>query len=233
MGFLMGAMSDTYYELGMDVTTLTEQFSPTSTAGMTNALSALTTIGLLVYLILINSFAGGEQKRRSIIIPQNSGLESYSYLVPKFIIYPLSIFAFTVISVIIAGVVSTWAFDNNDIIILNAFVGAALAGLYNMFFVCLHLALGTSTGRAGMSSAICIVSAFILSDTLNLAGIVPAFNPLTMNLTAVLVAAGDEIRSGIILGVGITLALMIAVFFIALFVQNAKRIDNSGNEIII
>jgi len=233
MGALMIAMSDTYYEMGMDVSVLVEQLGSNSTYGLTNALSALTVIGLLVFLILINGFAGGEQKRRAIIIPQNSGLESFSYLLPKFIIYPLSIFAFTVISVIIAGVVSVWAFEYNDIIPINLFVAAALAGLFNMFYVCLHLALGTSTGRAGMSSAICIVVSILLSDALSLAGIVPAFNPVTMHVTATLIASGAEMRPGIIVGVGITLALMFTVFAIALFVQNAKRIDNSGNEIII
>ena len=233
MGALMLAMSDTYYELGMDVTILTEQLGSTATIGLTNALSALTTIGLLVFLILINGFAGGEQKRRSIIIPQNSGLESFSYLFPKFIIYPLSIFAFTVVSVIVAAAVSVWAFEFNNIVLINLLVAAALAGLFNMFYVCLHLALGTSTGKAGMSSAICIVVSILLSDALSLAGIVPAFNPVTMHVTATLIASGAEMRPGIIVGVGITLALMLAVFSIALFVQNAKRIDNSGNEIII
>ena len=233
LSMLMYAMSDIYEEMGMDITVMTAELTSTASIGVTNAVSGLTGIGLLVFLLLINSFAGGEQKHRSIIIPQSSGLEVFNYLLPKFIIFPLAIYVFTLVGVIVSSGVSGMVFDYNDVIGENVAVAAAIAGLYNMLYVCLHLTLGTTTGKAGMSAAICIVASFILPEIFMIVDTVPAYNPLTMNITAVMIAAGSEIRSGLFAGVVITVFIMVAVFLIALFVHSAKKVDNKGNEIII
>ena len=233
LSMLMYAMSDIYEEMGMDITVMTAELTSTASIGLTSAVSGLSSIGLLVFLLLINSFAGGEQKHRSIIIPQSSGLQVFNYLLPKFLIYPFAIFAFTLAAVFSASAASVLAFDYNDMIMENIAIAALLLGLYNMFYVCLHLTLGTSTGKAGMSAAICIVASFLLPEIFMIVDAVPAFNPLTMGVTALMIASGAEIRPETITGVIITVLLMAAVFFVALFAQNAKKIDNKGNEIII
>ena len=58
-------------------------------------------------------------------------------------------------------------------------------------------------------------------------------SPVAMSVTAILIATGTAIRPEIIVGVIITVLLMVAVFLLAVFAQNAKKIDNKGNEIII
>ena len=233
LSMFMYAMSDVYEEVGIDITVMTAELTSYTSIGVTNAVSGLTSVGLMVFLLLINSFSGGEQKHRSIIIPQNSGLEVFNYLLPKFIIFPLAIYVFTLVGVIVSRGVSGLVFDYNDVTMQSVVVAAALAGLYNMFFVCLHLTLGTSTGKAGMSAAICIVASIILPEIFMVANTVPAYNPLTMSVAAAMIASGAEIRPGIVTGVIITVLLMVAVFLIALFAQNAKKVDNKGNEIII
>ena len=196
-------------------------------------ISDLSSTGLLVYLLLINTFAGGEQKKRSIIIPQISGLGSLAYILPKFLIYPLTMFVLSLAGLLVASGVSIVAFETNDVLLPAVFTAGSILGVYNMFYVCLHLALGTSTGKPGMSSAVCIVASLLLPNFLAVVDATPSYNPFTMNLTAVSALYGGEDVSSTLVAVAIALALMVAAYFIALFVQNANKIDNSGNEIII
>ena len=233
MSLLVYAMSDIYAEMGIDVTEMSYVIITDASLGVADAVGVLVSIGLMVFLLLINSFSGGEEKRRSIMIPQSSGLDVFNYLLPKYIVYPLAIFAFTLAGVFLASGVIVLVYENNDLIMRNVVIAATLAGIYNMFYVCLHLTLGTSSGKAGMSAAICIVASMLLPGIFTIVDAVPVYNPLTMGITASMVATGAELRPGIITGVILTFLLMAAVFLVALFAQTAKKIDNKGNEIII
>ena len=233
MSLLMDAMSDTYDSLGVDVSGISGELSSSALLSASSLVSDLSTTGLLVYLLVINTFAGGEQKQRSIIIPQISGLGSSAYILPKFIIYPITVFVITLLGSLVGGIVSTIIFDVNDIVWPALVAAGSVVGIYNMLYVCLHLALGIGTGKAGMSSAICIVASFLLPNFLSLMETTPTFNPFTMNLTAVSVLYGYEKPSNILIAAAITLAVTVVAYFITLFALNAKKIDNSGNEILI
>ena len=230
---LMDLMGDVYDQLGMDVSMLTQELSSLASFGVSSQLSDVTMVGLLVFLLVINSFAGGEQKKRSIIIPRSSGLGSLPYILPKFAIYPVAMFIFTIMGTIAAGGVSALLFNINDIVWPMLLMAAVLAGGYNMFFVCLHLTLGTATGKAGMSSAICIVASILLPGIVSVLDPSPVYNPFAMNLTAGSALYGGVSGVDMVITMLVALALMAACYFIALFAQNAKKIDNSGEEIII
>ena len=233
MGSLMNSMSDIYDEFGMDVTGMTDVLSSTSTIGVTQQISDISSTGLLVFLLLINSYAGGEQKKRSIIIPRSAGLGNLAYILPKFIVYPISVFVLSLLGTIVAAVISALVFDDNDIIFRQAVAGGALLGVFNMLFVCLHLTIGTATGKAGMSSAICIVASMLLPNFFAIISVTPVYNPFTMNITAQSVVLGNETAGPVSAAVALTVVIMVFVYSLALFVQNAKKIDNSGNEILI
>ncbi|MCL2077075.1 MAG: hypothetical protein FWH08_01555 [Oscillospiraceae bacterium] len=203
-----------------------------ASTGVMSAVQDLSGIGILVFLLLINSFAGGEQKKRSIMIPQSSGLSAFSYLFPKFIIYPLAIFIFSVAGTLVAGAVSAYIFENNDIVISNLIISGALLGVYLMLYVCLHLSLGTATGKAGMSSAVCIAASMLLPNFFALVD-AQMYNPFTLHIRALEIASGEAMSVDVILTVVVTKVIMVLVFFVALFAHNAKRIDNSGNEILV
>ena len=230
---LVESMSDTYEQIGMDVSGMSEELNSSAMIGVSSQISDLSFAGLLVFLLLINSYAGGEQKKRSIIIPRNSGLGSMAYILPKFIVYPLSIFILSLLGVLAASVVSSSIFENNDIVFSRLLAAGVLLGVRNMFYVCLHLALGTATGKAGMSSAVCIVAANLLPSFFTVADAAPVYNPFTMSQTAVSALYGRESIPDLFISIILALAIMAVAYFIALFVQNAKKIDNSGNEIII
>ena len=235
MGALVNMLSDVYEEFGMDVSMLTEALGSTSSIGVSSSISDITGAGLIVMLLLLNMAAGGEQKKRSVIIPRCSGLQSTAYIFPKFIIYPLSGFFLAIIAMMISYPVSVLVFDVNDVTFLGVLLAGTLSGVCLMFYICFHLALGTATGRAGMSAAICISASIILSNIFAFISIDYMFNPFTLNLMATTMLFNDAISGkealDIIATVLFALGIMLLLYFIALFAQNARRIDNSGNEI--
>jgi len=229
----MDAASDIYYDMGMDVTDMTD-FLATSSAALANSTTSISQIGLLVLIILLNRAAGGEQKKRTIIIPQNSGLRSFSYLFPKYIIYPVSAFVLGFLSMLASFGISTLLFDVNDVLFQNFVFSALLIGATLAFYVSLHLTLGTATGQAGLSAALCLVAAFLLPTVFSVAGGEVVFNPFGMDLFALNTMTGDALTGTQMLDVLFTilfaLGIMVVAFLVALFAQNAKKIDNSGDE---
>ena len=235
LGVMMDSLAPFYDELGMDVTDMTEMLAANVSTGVMSAISDLTVVGLIASLVLINSFAGGEQKKRSIMMPKSAGLRNKPYLLPKYIIYPITALVLAVIAAFTAWGISILIFDVNDVSGVNVLLGGLLAGVTLMFYICIHITLGTATGKAGMSSVIVIIMSLILPNLFAALGSELIYNPFTLNIIAATMipgAATSEFSAHeIIMTVIITLALMVILYFIALFVQNAKKIDNSGNEI--
>ena len=233
LGALMKSMSGMYDSFGVDISGLSGALSSSATLGVSSQINDVSGVGLIVFLLLINSFAGEEQKKRSIIIPQSSGLTGFNYLMPKFVVYPLAAFLLSMLGTISASAISALVFGVNDIVWPLAIAGGATLGVYNMFYVCLHLALGTSTGKAAMSSAVCIGASILLPSILSAVDAAPAYNPFTLNLTAASLVYGAETVSDSISGILVALGIMACVFLIALFAQKAKKIDNSVNYTLL
>jgi len=237
LGVLMDSLSGFYESFGTDISGLTEALGSSVSTGVSQAVTDVAQTGLVVFLLVINSNAGGEQKKRSIMIPRCSGLRSFGYIFPKFIIYPLSAFVLAIIASFAAWGVSTIVFNYNDVTLAGVLLGGLLTGISLMFYVCAHITIGTATGRAGTSAAICIVASLLLPSIFAVFGSELVYNPFTLNILA-----GSAVRSEglstlqpleIIITIVITLAIMVILYFLALFAQNAKRVDNSGNEIKI
>ena len=235
VGLLMEALNPIYDEMGMDVSGMTDMLGSASSLGVTSAVSELGGVCLIVMILLINSNAGGEQKKRSIIIPRSSGLRSFSYIFPKFIVYPPIAFVLAVAGAFSAWGISALIFDYNDVTLSGILIGGILAGVSIMFYVCLHLTIGTATGKAGLSAALCIVASLLLPNIFAMTGADYMYNPFTLSLIASSAVQPGMLSTtppeDIIVTALIALGLMVILYFIALFAQNARRIDNSGNEI--
>ncbi|MCL2820755.1 MAG: hypothetical protein FWD38_08000 [Oscillospiraceae bacterium] len=235
MGMFMDAMSDLYEEMGTDVSGMTELLGESVSLGVQSAVESIVGVGLIVMIILLNKAAGGEQKKRAVIIPKSSGLRSFSYILPKFIIYPLSGFVFSIIATLAAWAVSIPLFDKNDVMFATAFLAGILSGVAVMLYICFHLALGTATGKAGMSAAVCITVSVLLPTVMSQLSTDYMYNPFTLQyLAALVLQAGNTSQlqaSDIIVSIAFALAIMVVAFLVALFAQNARRIDNYGNEI--
>ena len=236
LGLMMNSFAPIYEEFGMDVSEMVEVFSEAVSLGVSSAINDITTTGLIAFLILINAYAGGEQKKRSIMIPKTSGLKNFAYLFPKFIIYPLTALILAIIAGFASWAVSSIVFEVNDVSAGNVLMGGILAGVSLMFYICIHLTLGTATGRAGMSSIIVIIISLLVPSMFAALGSDLIYNPFALNIMATSVISfapplGAFTGQEIIVTAIIAIVLMKLLFFIALFAQNSKRIDNSGNEI--
>ena len=129
---------------------------------------------------------------------------------------------------------SVWLFDVADVTFSSAMLSGILSGVCLMLYVCFHLALGTATGRAGMSAAVCITASLLLPGIFAGLGTYEMFNPLTLDLLAVAALSSEAIPFSELLDFAITIAFALAImaitYLIALFAQNAKRVDNTGDE---
>ena len=235
LGIMIDTLAPVYEELGMDVTEMADMLAANASTGVISGISDLTTVGLIAFLIILNPFAGGEQKSRSTMLPKTSGLENASYLLPKYIIYPATALILALIAGFASWGVSVLTFEINDVEVSRVALAGLLAGVNLMFFVCIHLTLGTASGKAGMSSAICIIASLLLPSLFEALGSEFVYNPFTLNrmaTTLIPISPFSAFSTGeIITTTGIALALMVLLYFLALFVQNSKKIDNSGNEI--
>jgi len=235
LGLTLEAFTPIYEEFGMDVSEVVDTLAGRASIGLINAVASIGAVGLISYLILINSFAGGEQKKRSIMIPKSSGLSNFSYLFPKYIIYPLAALVISVVAAAVAWGVSVMTFELNDVTFQGALLGGVLAGISLMFYTCIHLTLGTASSRPAMSSVVCIIASQMLPDIFSALGSDMVYNPFLIGALAAEAAFVGNIRmfvsAEIIITIIIAFVLMIALFYIALFAQNAKRVDNRGNEI--
>ena len=236
MGALIDSMSGLYDEyFDMDVSGMSEMLGATASIGVATTVSDITGVGLIVYLLLINKAAGGEQKKRAVIIPMSSGLRSVAYIFPKFIIYPLSAFVLAVVAMFTSWAVSALVFDVNDVAFTGILLAGILAGVSMMFYVCFHITIGTATGKAGMSATLCIIASILLPNIFALTNMEYMFNPFALNVLASTVVTRTAISNQELLDFAITivfaLAIMIGAYYIAVFAQNAKKIDNTGNEI--
>jgi len=235
LGALMTFMSDLYADFGIDITMLTEELGSTSSIGVVSSVSDITGAGLIVMLILMIKIAGGEQKKRSVIIPKSSGLTSRAYIFPKFIIYPLFAFILAVIGMFLSWFFSALLFETNDVSFLGVLLAGILTGVSLVFYVCFHLTLGTATGQPGMSAAVCITMSMLLPNIFAFTVSDYMYNPFALSMLASSLVHFNVISRVELLDILITvlfaLALIVGAYFIAIFAQNARKIDNTGNEI--
>jgi len=235
MGALMDSMSELYAEMGTDVSEMTEILTESTSTGVESSIDSVNVVGLIVMILLLTRAAGGEQKKRSVIIPKSAGLRSFAYIFPKFIIYPLSAFVLAIVAAFISWAVSIPLFDVNDVGFNGVLLAGVLSGVHLMLYLCFHLTLGTATGKAGMSAAICIAVVMLVPNLLVVMGTDYMFNPFTINVLAYTSVhfgslSGSELMD-IAATVAFALGIMVVTYFIALFAQNARKIDNSGSEI--
>ena len=198
--------------------------------GAISALGDLTSTLMLVFMLVIMYAAGGELKKRSMIIPQNAGLSSKLYILPKFIIYPISAAIFAFCGIWIGFGVSTLVFPGVQVKILGVLEAAFAAGIYDAFIMVLYLTLGLCTAKAGIATVIMYGGSTILSALFSSLG-ADKFHPFTLILQAQSAVMEESFDAVNYWGsMGITVLIMVLCYFVTLFVISARRIDNRGRE---
>jgi ABC-2 type transport system permease protein len=210
----------------------------------------LTGIGSIIILFLFKAAAGGEQKKRSVIIPRCAGLSAEKYIIPKCLIYPAFVFVVTV-AAHFAGTGLSLMFFPGDVYWDLAWISALCTGMYLAFSTAMQLCIGLCTGRSNLAIIIVIVMHMAIPTVLGLFR-VDRFNPFALSTLAtnaatnsgesgnkLLSAAGSMSTSGDIsslnLIVSISTAVIISVilYFVTVFVIHTKEVHNEGDEPVL
>lgn len=190
---------------------------------------------ILIAMLLLMSAAGGEQKKRAMIVPMSSGLTFKNYLIPKFVIYPLSLFAITFLSTGLTGLLCNMIFPNNHIPFVNIMTVALLSAVYVVFISTVHLSLGLCTSRPGIMAAVIYTGTSIVESLMQGFGLTK-YHPFAissiireiggMDLFMGESAAVEDQTLNITVTIAISLVVCVVMFFLALGVLSAKKINN-------
>lgn len=198
-------------------------------------MSSICSIALLVIVLVLGSAAGGEQKKRAMIVPLCSGLDNKSYVLAKFIVYPISVFVIIFLTALLSGVLCNALFPNNKVGFDLVLLGSVLAGIYMTFAVSIFLSLGLCTSKPGIMAAIVYIGTTIL-QTVFIRFQLYDYNPFTLlNLISGEMFANPEFSladnaASIAVGVVISLLISVLMCLLAIAVLNAKKINNQEEK---
>lgn len=194
------------------------------------SLVSFATYSLLIIMLVMMKPAGGEQKKRAMIVPLCSGLQYKNYLLPKFVIYPLAVFALTFLGGLVSGGLCNSLFEIDRVDADLMAFGSLLMGVYLAFIVSVYLSLGLCTSRPGlMVGAVFLGQLFVqtLLESLKLSDYQP-FSLVTV--VGEMYTSPDYDLSAkypsIFTAMAISVAMCVLMYFLAYGVLNVKKVDN-------
>lgn len=197
------------------------------------SLVSFSTYSLLIAMLVIKAAAGGEQKKRAMIVPLCSGLTNKNYLVPKFVIYPTAMFVVTFLGGITSGGLCNALFKYNKTGFDMIALGSLFMAVYTTFIITVFLSLGICTSKPGLMVALVFVGQLFLQSLLEGMRLTD-YNPFTLiTVTGAMFTPGAEgydlaaKAPSILTAIGLSLVICVLMFFLALGVLNAKKIDNT------
>lgn len=188
---------------------------------------------LLVAMLILMAPCGGEQKKRATIIPICSGLDFNAYLLPKFIMYPLTLTVSTFIGGVIAGFMCNAMFEGSigiDMILLSS----ALCAVYLLFIISVYLCTGLCTSRPGIMTVSIYLGQSIVQLILSAMGL-SKFNPFALYtlISGQMFQEGfslsDEMSS-IVISVVLSVVIAVLMYLLTLAVLKAKRVNNQEDK---
>ena len=271
MGAMVGAMANSipegsgaelteYMQTVKDMASMFDSFSASYLVA--TSIAEVTGLGLIILMFILMSAAGGEQKKRSVIIPQCAGLTPAGYIAPKFLIYPLSALLLSVLGVYLSAGVSSLLFGGS-LDMGKISLAALCLGVYMAFISVLQLTIGICTGKPGVSVIIVIIATSIIPMILS-SFRVDRFNPFALAGIAsnAAISAGGEAAGAVSEGatgsfasisammeslsasaevdglntavsVGVTVVISVILYFMTLFILTARQVKNEGNEPVL
>ncbi len=219
-GLNLGDMASMYYDAGL-------MYAAT--------LSSMISTVMLVIMLVLCSAAGGEQKKRAMIVPLCSGLNSKSYVLAKFILYPVSTFIIIFLASLFCGVLCNAFFPDNQISFGIILLASALAGIYMVFTISIFLSLGLCTSRPGVMTAVIYIGTTII-QTITQGLDRFDYNPFTLLelISGEMLVDPDfslsDNAASIAVGTAISLLVSVLMCLLAIAVLNAKKIDNKEEK---
>ena len=195
--------------------------------GFKTGVSPITSTGFLIISLLLMATAGGEQKKRSVIIPNCAGLTPAGYVLPKFIVYPLVIGVLSFLGGIITGCISNLMY-NNELSINDIMFSSLCAAIYMLFMIALYFLIGLSTGRPGISVIIVYGGSTIIPILLQSLDI-DRYNPFTLQ-SLLMSSYNDADMNNFILSTVVAFILSVICCLLALMIMTLRRVDNTVGE---
>lgn len=195
--------------------------------GFKTGVSSINSTGFLIISLLLMATAGGEQKKRSVIIPNCAGLTPAGYVLPKFIVYPLVIGVLSFLGGIITGGISNLIY-NNELNINDIMFSSLCAAIYMLFMIALYFLIGLSTGRPGISVIIVYGGSTIIPILLQSLDI-DRYNPFTLQ-SLLMSSYNDADMNNFILSTVVAFILSVICCLLALMIMTLRRVDNTVGE---
>lgn len=195
--------------------------------GFKTGVSSITSTGFLIISLLLMATAGGEQKKRSVIIPNCAGLTPAGYVLPKFIVYPVMIGLFTFLGGMATGGISNLIY-NNELNINDIIFSSLCAAIYMLFMTALYFLIGLSTGRPGISVIIVYGGSTIIPILLQSLDI-DRYNPFTLQ-SLLMNSYNDADMNNFILSTVVAFILSVICCLLALMIMTLRRVDNTVGE---
>ena len=195
--------------------------------GFKTGVSSITSTGFLIISLLLMATAGGEQKKRSVIIPNCAGLTPAGYVLPKFIVYPLVIGVLSFLGGIITGCISNLMY-NNELSINDIMFSSLCAAIYMLFMIALYFLIGLSTGRPGISVIIVYGGSTIIPISLQSLDI-DRYNPFTLQ-SLLMSSYNDADMNNFMLSTVVAFILSVICCLLALMIMTLRRVDNTVGE---
>ncbi len=188
---------------------------------------------LLVAMLILMSPCGGEQKKRATIIPSCSGLDYSVYLLPKFIMYPLTFAGSSFLGGVLAGFLCNALFGGG-IATGTVFLAAALAAVYLLFIISVYMAASLCTSRPGIMTISVYFGQSLVQLILSSMGL-SKFNPFALytlvsgSIFADNFSASDEALN-IIVSVLLSIVIAVLMYVFTLAMLKAKKINNQEDK---
>ncbi len=190
--------------------------------------------GLIIIMLILMAPAGGEQKKRSTIIPSCSGLKFFDYLVPKFVMYPAIVFVTTFTAAMTAGGICNLVFTENLIPIGTMLLEALMCATFLVFVISIYMCVGLCTSRPGIATIFIYIGMNLVDlilTSLNLTKFHPfALRSLIVGEMAVEDFSLADNAASIAVGIALSFVIAVIMFFLTNAVLSNKKIDNQEDK---
>lgn len=201
-------------------------------AGMVFSLTMtdLCATSLLIIMLVLMSPCGGEQKKRATIIPSCAGLDFFSYLIPKYVLYPGTVFAASFIGCCITGGLCNLMFESGTISVGMLMLAALMCAVYMTFFTVVYMSIGLCSSRPGIVTVFMYIGVSVVQLILTSLDLTK-FHPLTLRslVTGEMFAGNfvlaDNIAS-ILVGIALSVVIGVMMFILTLTVLKGTKINN-------
>ena len=189
---------------------------------------------LLIVMLVLMSPCGGEQKKRATIIPSCAGLEFSSYLIPKYVLYPGTVFAASFIACCISGGLCNALFSSGKVEFGMILLAALMCAVFMTFYIVVYMSIGLCSSRPGVVTVLMYIGISLVQIILTSLDLTK-FHPLTLrSLVTSEMFAEDFVladnAASIAVGIALSVVIGVMMYILTLTVLKGTKINNQEDK---